>query len=30
MIPHQATAIPTYVMLHHLGMLNTMSAPVPR
>lgn len=26
MIPHQATAIPTYVMLHHLGMLNTLSA----
>lgn len=26
MIPHQATAIPTYVMLHHAGMLNTLSA----
>ena len=26
MIPHQATAIPVYVMLHHLGMLNTLSA----
>lgn len=26
MIPHQATAIPTYVMLHHMGMLNTLSA----
>ena len=26
MIPHQATAIPTYVMLYHLGMLNTLSA----
>ena len=26
MIPHQATAIPIYVMLHHLGMLNTLSA----
>lgn len=26
MIPHQATAIPVYVMLHHAGMLNTMSA----
>jgi len=26
MIPHQATAIPIYVMLHHLGLLNTLSA----
>lgn len=26
MIPHQATAIPIYVMLHHAGMLNTLSA----
>jgi multiple sugar transport system permease protein len=26
MIPHQATAIPVYVMLHHLGLLNTLSA----
>lgn len=26
MIPHQATAIPVYVMLHHAGLLNTMSA----
>ncbi len=26
MIPHQATAIPIYVMLHYLGLLNTMSA----
>jgi len=26
MIPHQATAIPTYVLLHHLGLLNTLSA----
>ncbi len=26
MIPHQATAIPIYVMLHRLGLLNTMSA----
>ncbi len=26
MIPHQATAIPVYVMLHHLGMLDTLAA----
>ena len=26
MIPHQATAIPLYVMLHHAGLLNTMAA----
>lgn len=26
MIPHQATAIPIYIMLHYLGLLNTMSA----
>jgi multiple sugar transport system permease protein len=26
MIPHQATAIPIYVMLHYAGMLNTLSA----
>lgn len=26
MIPHQATAIPIYVMLHHLGLLNTLTA----
>lgn len=26
MIPHQATAIPVYVMLHWLGLLNTLSA----
>lgn len=26
MIPHQATAIPVYVMLHHAGLLNTMAA----
>ena len=26
MIPHQATAIPVYVMLHHLGLLNTLAA----
>lgn len=26
MIPHQATAIPIYVMLHYLGLLNSMSA----
>jgi multiple sugar transport system permease protein len=26
MIPHQATAIPVYVMLHHLGLLDSLSA----
>jgi multiple sugar transport system permease protein len=26
MIPYQATAIPIYVMLHHAGLLNTLSA----
>jgi multiple sugar transport system permease protein len=26
MVPHQATAIPMYVMLHHLGLLNTLAA----
>jgi len=26
MIPHQATAIPTYVLLHQLGLLNTLWA----
>jgi len=26
MIPPQATAIPVYIMLYHLGMLNTLSA----
>jgi multiple sugar transport system permease protein len=26
MIPHQATAIPVYVLLHHMGLLNTLSA----
>lgn len=26
MIPHQATAIPLFVMLHHAGMLNSMAA----
>ncbi|MDD2545901.1 MAG: carbohydrate ABC transporter permease [Burkholderiaceae bacterium] len=26
MIPHQATAIPMYVMLHHLDLLNTLAA----
>ena len=26
LIPYQATAIPVYVLLHHLGLLNTLSA----